>query len=339
MTSAAVRDGSRGVSAAAPAKVNLCLGVGPVRPDGYHSLATVYQAIGVCDEVRAEPSSAWGVSVQGNPEVALDLVPTDESNIAVQAARALAEVHGLHDPVHLTITKNIPIAGGLAGGSADAAAALLACDALWGTRTARPELMRVAAGLGSDVPFALVGGTAIGSGRGELVMPVSCAGTCWWVVLHATEGLSTPAVYREFDRLNADKPVPEPAIPAALLTALAAGDIAALGAAMSNDLQDSALDLRPELREALAAGRRASALGALVSGSGPSCLFLVGDRAGAHELAAALEAEGWGATLVAPGAVEGAHVVGDPHGVVAAGAALTPDAGSSGAAAHGPGRG
>ncbi|MGN6131047.1 MAG: 4-(cytidine 5'-diphospho)-2-C-methyl-D-erythritol kinase [Nocardioidaceae bacterium] len=272
------------VTVTAPAKVNLCLGVGPARDDGYHPLATVYQAIGLYDHVTATPADDLTVTVTGHERLTIDEVPTDSSNIAVRAAALLAEHHGLGCGAALAIDKGIPVAGGMAGGSADAAAALVACDALWGTRTPREELMEIAAELGSDVPFALVGGTAIGSGRGEIVAPLMTRGEYWWVVLESSTGLSTPAVYKEFDVMHGDSPVGDPEIPDELITALRTHDIERLGAALVNDLQPAAFRLRPELADALALGLANSAHGALLSGSGPSCLFLCEGQAHAAQV-------------------------------------------------------
>lgn len=297
------------VVAVAPAKINLCLGVGAPRPDGFHTLATVYQAIGVYDEVRVRPASSFTVSVAGDERLAVADVPTDDSNIAVRAARLLSAHHGLDAVVAIHIVKGIPVAGGMAGGSADAAATLVACDALWGTATPFEELVTLAGQLGSDVPFALLGGTAAGSGHGELVSPLRTQGGYWWAVLESPAGLSTPAVYRELDRLRAGSVVPEPEVPAALLSALQHGDVPALGAAMANDLEPAAFRLRPELERNLAAGLAAAPHGALLSGSGPSCLFLCEDHEHAAKVAADLESSRLGPVSCAAGPVPGARVV------------------------------
>jgi 4-diphosphocytidyl-2-C-methyl-D-erythritol kinase len=298
------------VSVTAPAKINLCLGVGPVRADGYHALATVYQAVGLHDRVTVRAADDVSMEVRAEPRLSLDAVPTDASNIAVRAALLLAEHHGVERGVGIRIDKGIPVAGGMAGGSADGAATLVACDHLWGLRTPREELLELAAELGSDVPFALVGGTAIGSGRGETVTPVMTLGVYWWVVLESVEGLSTPAVYREFDVLH-DGSVPgPPRIPDELMQALRGHDIAELGDALCNDLQEPAIRLRPELRSALALSRSPYVHGAVVSGSGPSCLFLCESRAHAVLVADDLLAQGLGPVSFAPGPVPGARIVG-----------------------------
>jgi 4-diphosphocytidyl-2-C-methyl-D-erythritol kinase len=297
------------VAVTAPAKINLCLGVGPVRPDGFHALATVYQAVGLYDQVTVADADEVTVSVRAEARLAVDDVPTDETNIAVRAALLLARHHGIERGVAITIDKGIPVAGGMAGGSADAAASLLACDHLWDLHTPRTELLDLAAQLGSDVPFALVGGTAIGSGRGEVVTPLMTRGEYWWVVLESPVGLSTPAVYREFDALHDGAVVDPPEIPDALMQALRGHDVADLGAALCNDLQRPAFRLRPELEAALERGRLESAYGAILSGSGPSCLFLCEGRSHAVQVAGGLSAEGLGPISFAPGPVHGARVV------------------------------
>ena len=301
----------REVTVSSPAKINLSLLVGPRRPDGFHPLATVYQAIGLYDQVVAGPGvdGEFSVAVAGDERLSVSQVPTDDSNLAMRAARLLAARHGVEEGVHLTITKGIPVAGGMAGGSADAAAALVACDVLWGTRTPRKELMAMAAELGSDVPFSLVGGTAIGTGRGEIIAPAMARGSYWWVVLESGTGMSTPEVYREFDRIHGDEPPPEPAVPPELMAALRSGDIERLGAALSNDLQPAALRLRPELAQSLGYGLEGSAHGAVLSGSGPSCLFLTESELHAIQVAGWLKGYGLGPVSYAPGPVAGARVV------------------------------
>ena len=277
------------VTVRVPAKVNVQLAVGAARPDGFHDLANVFLAVGLYDEVTVTPADALRVTCAG-PDAAQ--VPLDATNLAARAAIALAARYGLAPDVHLHIAKDIPVAGGMAGGSADGAAALLACDALWGTGASQEELLEICAELGSDVPFSLVGGAALGVGRGERLTPVEVGGTFHWVFAVADGGLSTPAVYGEFDRLTAGTRVPEPAASSALLTALRKGDTTALAGALGNDLQAAALSLRPSLADTLAAGTAAGALAALVSGSGPTTAFLVADEESARKVADALLASG-----------------------------------------------
>ena len=287
----------------AAAKINLHLGVGRVREDGFHPLDTVYQAISLYDDLTLSEASEDGLSVTGSPHVDLSGVPTDGANIAL---KALGEVscgvgHGVE------ISKHIPVAGGMAGGSADAAAALLAHDRLHGLAQPDDVLLAQAARLGSDVPFSLVGGTARGVGRGEVVEPVEDHGTWWWVVVPSDVGLSTPEVYRHFDRLFPDAPA-QPAEPAELLAALASREPVRLARALHNDLQDPAIDLRPELGELIGRGEAAGALRGIVSGSGPTCVFLCDSQDGALEVVAGLAGD-HEVALVAHGPVAGAHVL------------------------------
>ncbi|MEU9335008.1 4-(cytidine 5'-diphospho)-2-C-methyl-D-erythritol kinase [Streptomyces sp. NPDC048290] len=275
------------VTVRVPAKVNVQLAVGAARPDGFHDLANVFLAVGLHDEVTVTPADALRVTCSG-PDA--DQVPLDRTNLAARAALALAERYGRDPAVHLHIAKDIPVAGGMAGGSADGAAALLACDTLWGTGASRAELLDICAELGSDVPFSLVGGAALGTGRGEKLTPLEVGGTFHWVFALADGGLSTPAVFREFDRLaeESGREIPEPMPSDPLLAALAKGDPHALAATVSNDLQPAALSLRPSLAATLAAGREAGALTALVSGSGPTTAFLAPDAPSATKIAEAL---------------------------------------------------
>ncbi len=293
------------ITVSAPAKINLSLGVGPIREDGFHPLATVYQAVGLFDDVRVRPAEADSLTVYGDG-VDVSEVPADASNLALRAARLLAEHAGVDEAVEMHIHKRIPVAGGLAGGSTDGAAALVACDALWGLRTPRDELLHLASQLGSDVPFCVVGGTAIGSGRGEQVTPVMTRGSYWWVIVPAEGGLSTPAVYGEFDRLTAVSGADEPEIPESMLSALRAGDVEWLGATLTNDLQPAAFSLRPDLADSLGQGLDASAHGAIVTGSGPTTVYLCESRSHAVEVASAFEQQ----ALIAEAPVHGARVVG-----------------------------
>jgi 4-diphosphocytidyl-2-C-methyl-D-erythritol kinase len=292
-----------------PAKINLALKVGPPRLDGYHPLATVYQAVSLYDEVHA----AWADPDEFTVTVAgegADVVPLDDTNLAIRAARLLARTHGPYDAlgVALSIKKAIPVAGGLAGGSADGAAALLACAVLWDLDLSPEALRALAAQLGSDVPFALLGGTAVGSGRGEEVVPALARGTYHWVLGFGHRGLSTPAVYRRFDQLHPAARWPE--IPAELMNALLSGRPDQVGASLDNDLEPAALDLQPRLAQVLETGLEYGALGALVSGSGPTCAFLVDSVSAAVDLSIALSADGLcRAVRRATGPVPGARVV------------------------------
>jgi 4-diphosphocytidyl-2-C-methyl-D-erythritol kinase len=300
------------VTVRVPAKVNLQLSVGPRRDDGYHDLMTVFHSVSLFDEVTVRPADRASVRVTGQDA---SQVPTGRTNLAARAARALAAaVKRRQSGVHIEIRKRIPIAAGLAGGSADAAATLVACNELWQAGLTQAELSEIAAGLGSDVPFALLGGTAIGQGRGERLTAALAAGTYHWVLAFATGGLSTPDVYAACDRLRDAAPVAPPELSTGLMAALRSGDPAAVGLQLSNDLQPAAVSLRPDLRRALAAGEESGALGAIVSGSGPTCAFLAADARQAGELAVALTGAGVCRGVVrVQGPVPGAAVVaGEP---------------------------
>jgi 4-diphosphocytidyl-2-C-methyl-D-erythritol kinase len=292
-----------------PAKINLALRVGSPRADGYHPLATVYHAVSLFDEVTAHVADdgMFTVSVSGE---GADVVPTDDSNLVIRAARLLAATFGAGAGfgAALTIQKSIPVAGGLAGGSANGAAALLACAVLWDLDVDSEQLSGLAAQLGSDVPFALIGGTAVGTGRGEEVVAALARGSYHWVLAFGHHGLSTPAVYRRFDELNPGAAAPS--VPTDLMNALRAGDASRLGASLVNDLQPAALELQPRLRRTIAAGMDHGVLGALISGSGPTVAFLVDGESAAIDLSVALSTEPTvRAVRRAVGPVSGAHVV------------------------------
>jgi 4-diphosphocytidyl-2-C-methyl-D-erythritol kinase len=338
------------VTVRVPAKINLQLAVGPPRPDGYHGLVTVFHAVSLFDEVTVTAAEADSVAVSGEgagfvPEdgdnLALRAVLALRTAIAARGAApgaagpgaapsiggageagGSASVGGTAEVgdaaradgisgVAVTIAKRIPVAGGMAGGSADAAAALVACNDLWGTGLSLEELCAVAGGVGSDVAFAVLGGTAVGQGRGEQLTPALAApATYHWALAFADGHLSTPTVFRTLDRQRQRQQVAEPELSGELMSALRAGSPVRLGAALSNDLQEPALTLFPALRKTLDAGLEAGALGALVSGSGPTCFFLAGSADDATDLAVALSGAGvCRLVATATGAVPGATVV------------------------------
>lgn len=308
------RVGSRTVHVRAPGKVNVYLEVGALQEDGYHDVAIAYQAVSLCEDVRVTESSSFTLGLQGSVE--LSRVPLDDSNIAIRAARLLAERTGYPRGVHIEIEKHVPVTGGMGGGSADAAATLLACDALWGTELPRDELLGLARELGADVPFALTGGTAIGTGRGDELSPALAQGTFHWVFALADFGLSTPAVYRRLDEHrdeHADELVPAnraPSVGTDVLQALRAGDPRMLAAAMHNDLQAAAIHLEPSLARTLEIGERNGALAGIVSGSGPTVAFLTADVDSALDLQVALSAAQLN-VVRATGPVHGARIVSD----------------------------
>ena len=295
------------VTVRVPAKVNLHLTVGARRGDGFHDLVTVFHAVSLHDQVTATPARRLGLDARGE---GAGVLPVDEENLAWRAAVLLAEKAGVEPAVRLDLVKGIPVAGGMAGGSADAAATLVACDALWGTGLDRADLLEIAAELGSDVAFALTGGTALGTGRGERLTPVLATGRWHWVLAVFADGLATPRVYGELDRMRNSGDPPSAGEPDRLINALRAHDPPALGRLLANDLQPAALSLRPELRRTLRVGLDLCALGAVVSGSGPTCAFLSRSREAAVRLAAALAGAGVCSRVkVAYGPVAGARVV------------------------------
>ncbi|WP_054816292.1 4-(cytidine 5'-diphospho)-2-C-methyl-D-erythritol kinase [Nocardia arizonensis] len=296
------------VTVRAPSKVNLHLGVGDLRADGYHDLTTVFQALSLCDDVQIAPASALSVKVSG--EGAAE-VPTDRANLVWKAAVRLAHLAGRAPLVEIAIAKGIPVAGGMAGGSADAAAALVGLNELWDIGLNRDELATIAAELGSDVPFALHGGTALGTGRGERLLPVLSRNTFHWVLALAKGGLSTPAVFAELDRLREHGDRPRLGQPQRLMQALASGDPKQLAPLLGNDMQAAALSLKPELRRTLRAGVGAGALAGLVSGSGPTCAFLCESEESAIAVAAELAGAGVARSVrTASGPVPGARIIG-----------------------------
>jgi 4-diphosphocytidyl-2-C-methyl-D-erythritol kinase len=310
------QDPPRVIAVRAPAKVNLQLAVGPRGDDGYHPLATVFQAVALWETVVATPRSDGEITVtmdvQPTIRVPEGSVPLDETNLAVRAARAIATRYGVTGGVDLRIIKGVPVAGGMAGGSADAAAALVACSEALGVGATRGELDELAADLGSDVPFALHGHTAVGQGRGDRLTPAMARGEYHWVFALQAEGLSTPAVYAEFDRQVAEgeRLAVPPTLDDELMMGLRAGDAAAVGARLSNDLQGAALRLAPHLAEVLDAAREAGALGAMISGSGPTVAALARSRQHGLAIAAAITAADVAdGVVVASGPAAGAAVV------------------------------
>ncbi|WP_084168193.1 4-(cytidine 5'-diphospho)-2-C-methyl-D-erythritol kinase [Corynebacterium atypicum] len=290
----------------ASGKVNVFLAAGAARADGFHELATIFQAVSLKERVDIETMPRYPVP-RGHQLVRwlhvtgrdAERVPRDETNLAVRAVEAVAEAYYQRFPqleylpaLHMYVHKGIPTAGGMAGGSADAAAALWLMDRLlgsfFGAGLGTAQLMRIAAQLGSDVPFVLRGGTALGTGRGERLERITAHGRFHWVFALAKKGLSTPAVFRELDRLRADAGSPRPAMdPGAVIHALSTGDPELLAPALHNDLEVAAFSLRPELADLKARASRLGALGAILCGSGPTMAFLCAD-----ELAAARVQEG-----------------------------------------------
>ncbi len=292
-----------------PGKINLQISVGPKEDDGYHGIVTVFQAISLFDDVTVTKRDlGQGISL----DIAGDHthgVPADETNLSAKAALLMAEKYDIPSDLSIHIRKSIPVAGGMAGGSADAAATIVAIDSLYSLSLSREEMHSVGSLLGSDVPFMLTGGTAVGRGRGDQVTAALSRGVYYWVLAVSTVGLSTPAVYGECDRLRAGMQIATPKVNDQLLQALLAQDAVTVGKSLVNDLQSAACSLRPALRLILDVGHEYGALGSLVSGSGPTVAFLVSDEEHALDLAVALTSSGVvGSVTRATGPVHGARV-------------------------------
>jgi 4-diphosphocytidyl-2-C-methyl-D-erythritol kinase len=303
-------DPTRRVHVRAPGKLNLFFEVGPVGDDGYHDVASVYQAVTLFEDLWASRAAESSISVSGDVDVSG--VPLDERNLAVRAARLVTDAVGWEGGIRLEIHKGVPVAGGMGGGSADAAAALVAVNELVDGGLSGADLHELAARLGADVPFALLGGTAVGTGRGDELAPALGRGRFSWVLVSDGDGLSTPQVYGALDRIRAEADIrPDRAVPSvdpAVLRALRSGDALALAAVIRNDLQLAALSLRPALADVLDEGLAAGALGGLVSGSGPTVAFLVSDEAHGRRIAERLDAGGRRSHVVS-GPAPGARVI------------------------------
>ncbi|MGO3365857.1 4-(cytidine 5'-diphospho)-2-C-methyl-D-erythritol kinase [Agrococcus casei] len=278
----------RVVRAKAPAKINVFLGVGSLRSDGYHDLSTGFLAVSLFEHVEVRAADDFSVTLDGSIDTSS--VPLGESNLAIRAARAVAEACGATGGARIRIEKHVPIAGGMGGGSADAAATLVACNELWNAGLSRDELLALAADLGADVPFALTGGVAMGTGRGDQLSPALHRGKMHWVLVPADGELSTPVVFHELDKRRwsqqgeLERNVTQPIVSVGAMQALRLGDVRMLAETMHNDLQAPALRLMPRLVGTLELGERMGALAGIVSGSGPTCAFLCEDEESAVQL-------------------------------------------------------
>ena len=301
---------SRGVIARVPAKVNLQLAVGPLGADGFHEVTTVFQAISLFDDVTvATAPENNGISIQITGQTSTG-VPSDNSNLAVKAATLMIKKYDLPNDLSIKLKKEIPVAGGMAGGSADAAGVIVGLDSLFELGLSRDEMEMVGSKIGADVPFSICGGVAIGTGRGDQITPALFKGSYNWVLALSGQGLATPSVYAECDRLREGLSISTPVVSEQLMQALRAGDAKALGKSLSNDLQPAACSLRPALRLVLDVGLDYGALGGIVSGSGPTVAFLVKDDEHAMDLTVALSSSGVISSVVrATGAVAGARII------------------------------
>ena len=301
---------SRGVVARVPAKVNLQLSVGPLASDGYHEVTTVFQAISLFDDVSVATAPVGnGLSIDITGQTS-NGVPADSRNLAIRAAELMIKNYDLPADLAIKLKKEIPVAGGMAGGSADAAGVIVGLDSLFELGLSRDEMESVGSKIGSDVPFSICGGVAIGSGRGDQITPALAKGNYFWVLALSNQGLATPSVYQECDRLREGLSIATPQVSEPLMQALRSGDAKALGKALSNDLQSAACSLRPALRLVLDVGVDYGALGGIVSGSGPTVAFLVSSDEHAMDLTVALSARGVVSSVArATGPVSGARII------------------------------
>jgi len=301
---------SRGVTARVPAKVNLQLSVGPLGADGFHEVTTVFQAISLFDDVTvatADKGDGIKISITGQTSGG---VPADNSNLAVKAAQLMINNYDLPEDLVIKLKKEIPVAGGMAGGSADAAGVIVGLDSLFELGLSRDVMESVGSKIGSDVPFSICGGVAIGTGRGDQITPALAKGSYNWVLALSGQGLATPSVYQECDRLREGLSIAPPVVSEPLMQALRAGDAKALGKALTNELQPAACSLRPALRLVLDVGVDYGALGGIVSGSGPTVAFLVSDDEHAMDLTVALSSSGVVSSVVrASGPTNGARII------------------------------
>lgn len=276
--------------AAAQGKVNLHFQVGDLQPDGYHPVVSLYQALDIEERVGVEKSSTWKIKVVSElPNLAE--IPLDESNLVVKAAKALALSVGIENPqpMHFEIHKQVPVAGGMAGGSADAAAALVALNEAWCLGLDQAALMKVGASIGADVPFAILGGTALGSDTGIELAPHPKVISQPIVLLINHKPLSTKAVFGEFDRLNLGEKLQVPNF------------LAGQGWLGKNSLTEAAFSLLPELRE-LAAKDFGCGTG-LLSGSGPTLWYVAKDQTAAQDCAENIRQAGFESVIANPSAL------------------------------------
>jgi 4-diphosphocytidyl-2-C-methyl-D-erythritol kinase len=301
---------SHGVVTRVPGKVNLQLSVGPLGDDGFHEVTTVFQAISLFDDVtvtEGKPGAGTSILVSGQTA---NGVPADASNLAIRAAQLMMKEFDLSKDLEIKLKKEIPVAGGMAGGSADAAGVIFGLDSLYELGLAKDEMEKIASQIGSDVPFSISGGVAIGTGRGDQITTALSKGSYTWVLALSSQGLSTPAVYQECDRLREGLSIASPQVSEPLMQALRAGDSKALGKSLLNDLQAAACSLRPALRLVLDVGIDYGALGGIVSGSGPTVAFLVSDEEHAMDLTVALSASGVVSSITrAVGPAHGARII------------------------------
>lgn len=306
---------NRIIRASAPAKVNLVFEVGQLAADGYHPVNSLYFALELREEltlVKAEPGTGISIYVHSEslPETHINSVPTDQSNLVHKTAVLFAQKLGKPTPdLQIDILKRIPVAGGMAGGSADAAAMLVAMNEFMHLEHGTPsltieELAAIGAELGSDVPFCIYGGMAIGAGRGEVITPLTdLAFETNWLLCASSKSLSTPTVYAAFDEMGSHTPFSD------LHDASSSASAEQLGQRMTNDLEQAAFKLMPRLSEVVDQLEHLGAIRAMVSGSGPTIAALFDSEAKTIEVSNLLKSQGLVA-LTAKGQAPGARLDG-----------------------------
>ncbi len=279
----------------APGKINLYLEIIGDRPDGFHELVMILQSIELADRIDIKASGTQKITIYcDHPQV-----PLDETNLAYKAALLMCEVfpdvYANYGGIDLRITKNLPVAAGLAGGSADAAAVLVGVNLMWNLGLTQLELQELAAKLGSDIPFCLNGGTVIATGRGEKLDEIGCLDNLWVVLAKSkTTGVSTPWAYQTYRQQYSDSYITDPdgfrhrrdrVSTGALVQAIAAKDSSKIGGLLYNDLEKVVLPNYPQVEQLKTEFSSIETLGTMMSGSGPTVFALFETKEQADEVA------------------------------------------------------
>ncbi|WP_371376339.1 4-(cytidine 5'-diphospho)-2-C-methyl-D-erythritol kinase [Sporomusa aerivorans] len=264
------------------AKINLALDVLYKRSDGFHEVAMVMQAVSLCDTVSLTSYPGEIILTVSRADL-----PADASNLAYRAAALLKEYTGCRQGACITLDKQIPLAAGLAGGSADAAAVLKGLNILWDLGLSGEELSRLAARLGSDVPFCLCNGTMLATGRGEILSPLPPMPACYVVLAKPPVEVPTAWVYQQF---KADRVAVRPDI-AGMCKELEQGSLAGVAGKLANVLENVTIPAHPEIARIKECMLEAGAMAALMSGSGPTVFGLAGSQDQAEVIASRLKAE------------------------------------------------
>ncbi|MBQ7624285.1 MAG: 4-(cytidine 5'-diphospho)-2-C-methyl-D-erythritol kinase [Clostridia bacterium] len=260
------------------AKLNLYLNVNGRLPDGYHEITTVMQTVSLFDEVSVEKADGISVSIDA-PHI-----PRDERNTAFRAAAGFFKACGIKGGASVKIIKNIPDGAGMAGGSADAAAALIQLNKLYGSPLSKKELLKVAFSVGADVPFCITGGTALCRGKGEIITPLKAIPACAFAIVKPLSPVGTPQAYAEYDRAGGVCPPPD-----AILEAIKSGNVRKLASGMGNALQKAASNICPQINDETERLKAFGALGAQMTGSGSAVFGVFENAKDAERAAAALK--------------------------------------------------